>query len=117
MFRPLAFAALLVVPSAVPLAAQLTEVQAGTRVRIEAPGIVPGRDYVARVVTRTADTLVIGGPNTIPLSVPFVGIRESVRIAGVSDGMSLTSRLARRCSFSADALASVSTSALDTAGH
>lgn len=63
--------ALAVVPAiALPARAQLTEIQPGVRVRIEAPGIVAGR-YVGTVLSRTADTLVIGAPSATPVKVPI----------------------------------------------
>jgi hypothetical protein len=56
--------------SARPLHAQLTEAQPGARVRLEAPGILAGR-YEGTVLTRTGDTLRVGGPNSQPLTVPI----------------------------------------------
>ena len=65
--RTLMFALLAV---ARPLHAQLPEAQPGARVRLEAPGIVAGR-YVGTVLTRSGDTLRVGGPNSQPLTVPI----------------------------------------------
>lgn len=76
--------ALAVVPAiALPARAQLTEIQPGVRVRIEAPGIVAGR-YVGTVLTRTADTLVIGAPNATPVKVPI----DHLTVMEVSRGSS-----------------------------
>ncbi len=50
--------------------AQLSEIQPGARVRITAPGIVAGR-YDATILTRTADTIRVGGPNKSPLDIPI----------------------------------------------
>lgn len=73
MLRPAVAVALLTVALALPLAAQMTEVQPGARVRVQAPGVVAGT-YVGTVLRRTADTVVLGGPNVVPLSVPFASI-------------------------------------------
>ena len=73
MRRHAVAAAVLTVALAFPLEAQLTEVQPGARVRVEAPGIVAGR-YVGTVLTRTADTVVVGNPHAVPLRIPFARI-------------------------------------------
>jgi hypothetical protein len=53
-----------------PLHAQLAEAQPGARVRLEAPGLLAGR-YEGTILTRSGDTLRVGGPNSQPLSVPI----------------------------------------------
>jgi hypothetical protein len=75
MFALLAFAR--------PLHAQLTEAQPGARVRLEAPGIVAGR-YEGTVLTRNADTLRVGGPNSQPLNVPIDRIASFEVSRGIS---------------------------------
>jgi len=55
-----------VAPSAL---AQSNELQPGARVRVIAPGIVAGR-YVGTILTRSGDTLQLGGPNAAPVNVP-----------------------------------------------
>jgi hypothetical protein len=58
-------------PFALPSAnAQLSELQPGARVRVTAPGIVANR-YVGTVLSRSGDTLHLGGPNAAPVSVPL----------------------------------------------
>jgi hypothetical protein len=66
-FRTLVLAALVF---ARPLHAQLTEAQPGARVRLKAPGILAGR-YEGTVLTRSGDTLRVGGPNSQPVTVPI----------------------------------------------
>ena len=89
---PAILATVLVALSAAPARAQLTEMQPGARVRIEAPGIVAGR-YVGTVLTRGADTVEIGAPGTAPLTVPFSRItsvevsRGSSRSLGALRGL------------------------------
>ena len=63
----LAFA-LCIVPH--DMRAQVSEIQPGARVRITAPGIVAGR-YASTVLTRTADTIRVGGPDKSPLDIPI----------------------------------------------
>ena len=46
--------------------ASLVELQPGARVRVEAPGAVAGR-YVGTILTRSGDTLTLGGPNAAPV--------------------------------------------------
>jgi hypothetical protein len=76
--------ALAIVPAlALSARAQLTELQPGARVRIQAPGIVAGR-FAGTVLTRTADTLVIGAPNATPVRVPI----DRISSAEVSRGSS-----------------------------
>ena len=58
---------------ALPAQAQLTELQPGTRVRVEASGIVAGR-YVGTVLASTADTMTIGSPDRLPLAIPTARI-------------------------------------------
>jgi len=50
--------------------APLGELQPGARVRVEAPGIVAGR-YKGTVLTRTGDTLTLGGPSSAPVRLPL----------------------------------------------
>jgi len=73
MLRSTAFAALLSISSALPLAAQMSEVQPGARVRVQAPGIVAG-GYEGTVLTRTADTIVVGGPNVSAVHIPLARV-------------------------------------------
>src|SRR5690348_13637680 len=49
--------------------AQSNELQPGARVRITAAGIVANH-YVGTVLSRNGDTLLLGGPNAAPVSVP-----------------------------------------------
>ena len=72
-------AAVLTVALAFPLAAQLPEVQPGARVRVEAPGIVDGK-FTAAVLSRTADTLVLGTGSVVPIHIP-VGLISSLAIS------------------------------------
>ena len=83
MHRSLLIALAIVPAIALPARAQLTEIQPGVRVRIEAPGIVAGR-YVGTVLTRTADTLVIGAPSATPVKVPI----DHLTVVEVSRGSS-----------------------------
>jgi len=64
---------------AFPLAAQLPEVQPGARVRVEAPGIVEGK-FTAAVLSRTADTLVLGTGSVVPTRMP-IGLISSLEIS------------------------------------
>jgi hypothetical protein len=50
--------------------AQSNELQPGARVRVAAPGIVANR-YVGTILSRSGDTLHLGGPNAAPVSVPL----------------------------------------------
>lgn len=90
--RPIALIVLLVVNATAPARAQFTEVQPGVRVRLEAPGIVAGR-YVATVLSRTADSMVVGLPNATPVRVPISSItglevsRGSSRMLGAQRGI------------------------------
>ena len=92
MLRSLRLTPLLLVLLAPRARAQLGEVQPGARVRIQAPGIVAGR-YAGTVLSRTADTLVLGSPNTAPVQVPVVRItsaevsRGSSRSLGALQGL------------------------------
>jgi hypothetical protein len=78
MLRPPVAAALLIVALAFPLAAQESEIQPGARVRVQMPGLVAGK-FAGTVITRTADTLVLGGPNIVPIRIPFVPHFRSIR--------------------------------------
>jgi len=49
--------------------AQSNELQPGARVRVSAPGILAGH-YVGTILSRSRDTLQLGGPNAAPVSVP-----------------------------------------------
>ena len=70
----------------------LAEVQPGARVRVEAPGIVAGK-YVGTVLTRSADTLVLGNPSSAQVKLPVGSIRSleisrgKSRSAGAVRGM------------------------------
>lgn len=101
MHRPLALAILLALvaapaPSAAAQSAEprLAEVQPGSRVRVVAPGMLAGR-YVATVITRTADSLVLAAPNTVPIRLPLAAItsieisRGSSRWLGAQRGMAI----------------------------
>ena len=63
--------------------AQLAELQPGARVRIQAPGIVAGK-YTGTVLSRSADTLVLGAPNAAPVRVPM----DRISVAEISRGSS-----------------------------
>jgi hypothetical protein len=71
--------------------AQYSEAQPGTRVRIEAPGIVAGR-FEGTVLTRDNDVVRVGSPNAAPVEVPMARItsfeisRGKSRWAGVGRG-------------------------------
>lgn len=54
-------------------AAAQTEVRPGAKIRIDAPGIVADH-LVGTVLTRTADTLVVGGPEVAPISISIARI-------------------------------------------
>lgn len=87
MLRPTAFAALLSVALALPLAAQSSELQPGARVRVEAPGIVAGT-FEGTIVQRLTDTLVIGASNASAIHIPMSRISslEISRGKSRSDG-------------------------------
>jgi hypothetical protein len=86
--------ALLVPPT--PLRAQQSastiEVRTGSRVRLDAPGIV-GDHMVATVISRSADTLTVASPNASPIAVPTSRItrlevsRGDSHTAGALHGM------------------------------
>jgi hypothetical protein len=84
--------ALMLAPSAVH--AQYTEAQPGTRVRVEAPGIVAGR-FEGTVLSRDNDIVRVGSPNAAPVDVPMNRItsfeisRGRSRWAGVGRGASV----------------------------
>ena len=86
-----AFAAALVVTLPRAGRAQLTEVQPGARVRVQAPGVVAGQ-FVGTVLQRTSDTVRIGAPNALPVDVPVSRIssfeisRGSSRTLGAGVG-------------------------------
>lgn len=81
---------------AAPLRAQQSapeiEIRAGSRVRLDAPGIV-GDHMVATVISRTSDTLTVASPNASPIAVPTSRItrlevsRGDSRTAGALHGM------------------------------
>jgi hypothetical protein len=77
---------------AAPAGAQMTELQPGARVRVQAPGIVAGR-YVGTVLTRTADTVELGAPGAAPIKVPLARVtsvevsRGSSRALGALRGV------------------------------
>jgi hypothetical protein len=87
---------IMLLASAAPLPAQQAapeiEVRAGSRVRLDAPGIV-GDHLVATVISRTADTLTVASPNASPIAVPTSRItrlevsRGDSRTAGALHGM------------------------------
>ena len=66
--------------------AQLAEAQPGSRVRIQAPGIVAGR-YVGTVLSRSPDTLVLGSTNAAPVQVPISRITSAEVSRGSSRGL------------------------------
>jgi hypothetical protein len=71
--------------------AQYSEAQPGTRVRIEAPGIVAGK-YEGTVLSRDNDVVRVSAPNAMPVEVPIGRItsfeisRGKSRWAGVGRG-------------------------------
>lgn len=83
--------ALLAVPFTLARA-QLTEMQPGARVRIQAPGIVAGR-YVGTVLSRGADSVEVGAPGTAPIRIALARItsvevsRGSSRALGALRGV------------------------------
>jgi hypothetical protein len=89
-------ASIMLLASAAPLAAQQSapeiEIRAGSRVRLDAPGVLGDR-MVATVISRTADTLTVASPNAAPIAVPTSRItrlevsRGDSRSAGVLHGM------------------------------
>ena len=85
MTRQFAFAALLVACTALAAKAQFPEVQPGVRIRVVAPGAVAGR-FKGTVLQRTADSLVVGAPNTMPLHIPIARITELEISRGKSRG-------------------------------
>lgn len=92
MLHPLRTALVLVAIAAAPVHAQLAELQPGARVRIEAPGVVAGK-YVGTVLSRSADTLMLGAPNASPVAVAIDRItsaevsRGSSRLLGAGRGI------------------------------
>jgi hypothetical protein len=86
MLRSLRSVLLLLVVLAPGARAQLAEAQPGARMRIQAPGIVAGR-YVGTVLSRTADTLVLGSPNATPVRVPISRISSAEVSRGSSRGL------------------------------
>jgi hypothetical protein len=72
--------------------APLSEAQPGARVRVEAPGIVAGR-YVGTVLARNGDTLTLGNPAGVPITVPLARVtsleisRGKSRSAGALRGV------------------------------
>jgi hypothetical protein len=74
--------------------AQLTEAQAGSRVRVVAPGIFAGR-YVGTVLGREPGIVRVGSPNTQPIDVPIDRItsveisRGKSRSAGAGRGVAI----------------------------
>jgi len=92
MLRSLRLTLLLLVVLAPRVRGQLAEAQPGSRVRIKAPGIVAGR-YVGTVLSRTADTLILGATNAAPVQVPISRItsaevsRGSSRSLGAVQGL------------------------------
>ena len=83
--------ALATAPAPMIAEAQYSEAQPGTRVRIEAPGIVAGR-YEGTVLSRDNDVVRVGSPNAVPVEVPIGRItsfeisRGKSRWAGVGRG-------------------------------
>jgi hypothetical protein len=79
-------------PCAITLQAQASELQPGARVRLEAPGITAAR-FVGTVLSRTGDTLLVGGPNVAPVRVPVAALtsleisRGSSRMEGAKRGL------------------------------
>lgn len=67
------FALFALIAGTTPASAQLSELQPGARVRIQAPGVVAGK-FEGTVLTRSADTLVLGGPNASPIHVAVARI-------------------------------------------
>ena len=71
--------------------AQYTEAQPGTRVRIEAPGVVAGK-FEGTILSRDVEIVRIAAPNAIPVDVPMNRItslemsRGKSRWAGVGRG-------------------------------
>jgi hypothetical protein len=82
---------LALVPTA---SAQLTEAQAGSRVRVTAPGILAG-SYVGTVLAREPGVIRLGSPNTQPIDVPIDRItsfeisRGKSRSAGAGRGVAI----------------------------
>jgi hypothetical protein len=74
------------------LHAQASELQPGARVRLEAPGITAAR-FTGTILSRTGDTLVVGGPDIAPVRIPMSSIsslevsRGSSRMEGVKRGL------------------------------
>ncbi len=73
-------------------AAPQIEIRAGSRVRLDAPGIVGDR-MVATVISRSPDTLTVASPNASPIAVPTSRItrlevsRGDSRTAGALHGI------------------------------
>ncbi|MEO5818325.1 MAG: hypothetical protein ABIT20_23850 [Gemmatimonadaceae bacterium] len=68
-----------------PVSAQASELQPGARVRVQAPGFVAGW-FEGTILARSADTLVVGGPNANPVHVPFARISALEISRGSSRG-------------------------------
>lgn len=85
-------ALLLLLMTATPVAAQVSEARPGARVRITAPGVVDHR-LTAIVLSRTGDTLTIGAPDVPSLAIPTSRItaldisRGDSRAAGALRGI------------------------------
>ncbi|MEO8334779.1 MAG: hypothetical protein ABI664_07395 [bacterium] len=65
--------------------AQLSELQPGSRVRVQAPGVVAGW-LEGTVLTRASDTIVVGGPNASPVHLPIARISAVEISRGLSRG-------------------------------
>ena len=66
--------------------AQTSELLPGARVRIEAPGVVAGR-HTATLLSRSADTITVGGPGMVPLAIPVARISSLQLSRGKSRSM------------------------------
>jgi hypothetical protein len=92
VLRRVAAVALLAGSSALPAFAQLPEVQQGSRIRLRVAGVVAG-NYEGILLTRTPDTLVVGGPSSAPVHIPVARItsleisRGTSRAAGAMVGV------------------------------
>src|SRR5215831_4456027 len=81
------------IPRAEAQLAPFVELQPGTRVRIQAPGIVPGR-LEGTVVARTRDSVTLTRSRGAPIPVPLAGITAAEVSRGRSHRHGATTGLA-----------------------
>lgn len=89
----LAVVSLSLLAARLPLVAQsASELQPGTRVRVQAPGVVAGA-YTGTVLAWRGDTLVLGSPASAPASVPVSRVTSLEVSRGTSRALGAISGL------------------------